>query len=178
MARAERFALTDLDNPDLRLIIEGSPNEEPSVSVEIGLGPDWIALHDIERQQGVWTVSAAKDFAPRVEKATRLTARLQRQATVHCYVPRINRLLTEALDLDRELNLHAAPKLAPWWDRLVDDWGLSELRSRRGRAPRINPQEVERLASEGLTYRQIGQLRGAHRKSVYRAMNTARKRYL
>lgn len=173
MPLPERFELEDiLEDPQLRLVIEGQPGAEPTVVIEIQLGRDWIARHNISREKGVWMLSAAHDFVPRRDTPEPLTARLKRKATVHPHLPRIERLLEDALVLDRKLD----PAMPPWWERLVLDWDMSKLRSPRGRATKINPREIERMLEEGLTYRQIADRLGVHRQSVYRAISTDRKR--
>lgn len=170
--------------PELRLVIRGRAGHEPTIHVEIQLGPDWIARHEIRRENGVWMVSAAKAYLPRSPTPSRLTARLKKKATVHRHLPRIERLLNEALALDDRLQTDAARRplldrsdqTDPWWDRLVQDWDMSKLRSPRGRAPAINPRVIERMLEEGLTYREIGKRLGVHRQSVCRAISTDRKR--
>lgn len=174
MPLPERFELEDiLEDPQLRLVIEGNPGEVPTFLVEIQLGPDWIARHQIVPERGVWMVCAAHEYVARHDQPAALTVRLKRKATIHPHLPRIQRLLDEAMEHDLALDLKT-----PWWERLVADWRISKLRSPRGRTAKINPREVEQLVDEGLSYRQIGDLLGVHRKSVDRAMRRDRKRSL
>ena len=182
----ERFTFNDLDPPELRLVVEGEIDGEPTLRVEIELENGWVAHHQIEPQTGVWMVSAALSFEAPAGSTRPLTERLKRKATIHQHLPRIERLLDEAFDLDRALNKDPSMRLAadeklgeeqmPWWNQLAVRWKISRLRSRRGRLPKIDPTEVERLVSEGHTYRQIGERMGVHRKSVARAMSKYQQR--
>jgi len=126
-------------------------------------------------------VSEARRFLPRTDDAERLTARLTRRATIHQHLPRIERLLDDALNLDRELDLEPDTKLTqvrPWWETLAYDWRVSKLRSRRGRAPKINPRQVEEMVDKGMTYEQISSMLGVHRQSIFKAMKRDRGREL
>ena len=140
----------------LRLVIEGLPPSgstqppgDPDVAVELEFDSDWTARHRLVRKGGRWIASGDVEFLPETDNPNRLTSRLRRSASLERHLPRIERLIAKAIALDSRF-------LGDWWEVLSYDWQMSAPRSRRGRNPKLDADEIARLQTEeGLTLAEI-----------------------
>lgn len=173
---SERHTFTDLtEDPELRLIVVGKRDADlpDSVVVEIDIGDEWTATHQIERVHGVWTPMGDPTFRNRTaELAVRPTARLRRAASLEPHRQRLHDLLVEAFAQDFEL----WREQASWFDRVAVRWRMTAPRSRRGRRSKIDADEAERLLKKGRSYKEIEAAIGAKKKSTANKISKNKRR--
>lgn len=156
----------------LRLVIEGSPPNAPKVVVELDFHDDWTAVHELVRQDARWVPSGTVEFTERSGNPTVLTTRLRRSASLERHLPRVERLIADAVALDTRLT-------GDWWEILAYDWQMTGPRSRRGRTAKIDADEIDRLRTEeGLSLPEIAEIFGVHRKTPGNVLFRARQRQI
>jgi len=160
----------------MRVVIERVEERPSEYLVEIDFDPDWTSRHRIVLEKGRWIPSPEVEFVPaRKDVRGQPTARRKRagRRILESHLPRIERLLTEALDHDDDFR-----SLGRWRTVVSDRFGITAPRSRRGRRPKVDPDEVRRLQDGGLSNREIGEQLGIHEKTVANVVHKRRKRTL
>lgn len=112
--------------------------------VEWSLNDSWLARETFVEDKGAWMPSGNPVLVCNGDESKRPTARLSRGAGFDSQVERLGALLAEALRMDGALNREAR-----WSEMLVDVWGLTAPRSRRGRKREVDPSEIEELRRDG-----------------------------
>jgi hypothetical protein len=86
---------------------------------------------------------------------------------------RVTVLLRDAIALDESFK--DGGRL---WEVIVYDWGVEAPRSRRGRKRTIDPQEIDRLMSSGMSAKDVAEKFGVHPKTPFNVLNRHRKRQI
>jgi len=160
-----------LDAMALRLVVEGHKGHAPDVTVELDFDPSWTAIHRLVREHGTWMPSGEVVYQSSERNPPPLTERDKRRANFDRHRDRVEALIDEAIALDEAFT--EGDRL---WDVICFDWQLRDSRSRRGRKRRIDPDEVDRLMSEGMSVKDIARKFGVHEKTPYNALQRMRKR--
>jgi predicted DNA-binding protein (UPF0251 family) len=164
---------------ELRLVVEGLPPTDsaqspahPVVAVELEFDTDWTARHELVQEGGRWIASGKVEFLPKTDNPKRLTDRLRKAASLERHLPRIERLVANAIALDSRF-------LGDWWEVLSYEWQMSGPRSRRGRKAQLDADEIGRLQTdEGLSLPEIAERFGVHKKTPGNILYRARKRQI
>jgi lambda repressor-like predicted transcriptional regulator len=111
------------------------------------------------------------DFTKRAKTPQPLTDRLRRSASLERHLPRVERLVADAVALDTRL-------VGDWWEVLALDWQATGPRSRRGKKAKIDADEIDRLRGEGLSLPEIAERLGVHPKTPGNVLYRARQRQI
>ncbi len=154
----------------LRVVVSGEPGGDPEVFAELDFEEDWTAHHELVRKRGQWVHSGLTVYThTAADEPVEPTGRQKRAANVDRHLPRLRKLLSQGLD--PRLGAHGE-----WAEMLIYEWDLSGPRSRRGRQAELDPQEIDRLMTSGMTTREIAEKFGVHPGSIRNAMTRHRKR--